>query len=119
MNAYLHHRQAIADMLDPRRYRIEHVDSEVQAGHWHVIGDERAVILFEEKTYPTGARDIHGICAAGELGAIVELIRKAEQWALDNGCIGAEISSREGWSKVMVNEGYCVHQVTIRKDLGN
>ena len=115
LTAYLHHRDAFAELLDPRRYTIDWLDRQVAKGAFKVWGNDGAAIVTEIKHYPTGAMDIHGMCAAGALWAIRELVADAEAWAKANGCIGAEIASRPAWARVL--EGYAVHQVTIRKDL--
>jgi hypothetical protein len=115
--AYLRHRDEIAGLLDPRMYTIAWLDREITLGRAMVMGSDSAVIVFELKHYPTGATDIHGLVAAGELAAIKGLIEQAENFGRDQGCIGAQISSREGWAKVLKAEGYAVHQVTIRKEL--
>lgn len=115
--AYLRHRDEIAELLDPRLYTIEWLDREITRGRAYVMGSDTAVIVFEFKHYPTGAMDIHGLVAAGELTAIKGLIEQAENFARDHGCIGAQISSREGWAKALEPAGYRLYQVTIRKEL--
>ncbi len=76
-----------------------------------------AAMLTELRRYPTGAVEIHGLVAAGDLDSIRdELIPKAENWAKRAGCIAAVIESRPGWAKAMKSAGYAVHQVAIRKE---
>lgn len=115
--AYLRHRDEIAALLDPRLYSIEWLDREVATNSVGVMGDERGVIVFEIKHYPTGAMDVHGLVAAGELEAILGLIEQCENWARDHGCIGALIASRPGWARVLKSRGYEPHQVSVRKEL--
>lgn len=115
--AYLRHREEIAGLLDPRLYTIDWLDREIVMGGALVLGNDEAVIVFEFKHYPTGASDVHGLVAAGELEAIKALIEQGEAMARDHGCVGAIISSRMGWAKVLEPQGYHIHQVTIRKDL--
>lgn len=115
--AYQDHRAEIAALLDPRCYTIEWLDCEILNGAIRVMGDDRAVIAFEVKNYPTGALELHGMVAAGELPAILGLIEQAEEWARAQGIAFASIASRPGWARVLAGRGYAVDQVTIKKDL--
>ena len=115
MDPYLRHRSALASVLDPQLYTIEWLDVETWSGRLKQWGNDDAIILVEVKRYPTGAREIHGMIAAGDLGAIKALIVEAEDWARTQGIEFASISSREGWGRVLPD--YSPHQVTIRKAL--
>lgn len=115
--SYQRHRAEIAELLDSRCYSIEWLDCEVLNGRIRLIGDDRAVIAFEVKQYPAGARELHGMVAAGDLAAILELIGQAEQWARGQGIAFASIASRPGWAKLLKGRGYEPHQVEIRKEL--
>lgn len=118
MNAYLRFRDQFASVLDPQRYTLEWLDAQVQYGGYIVIGDEDACVLCELKSYPTGAMDIHGVLAAGDLETIVEkLIPEALDYGRNLGCIGGLIESREGWVKVLKESGWTIHQTTLRKVL--
>jgi hypothetical protein len=115
IEAYQRHRDEIASILDTAFYTIEWVDKQIADGVFKVFGSDKAVILTEIRTYPTGVKTIHGLVAAGALDAIKQLIAFAEQYGRDNGCIVAEIESREGWLKTL--PGYELYQVAIRKVL--
>lgn len=115
--AYLRHRDDIAGLLDPRLYSIEWLDREIATNSVGCLGNDGGVIVFEIKHYPTGAMDVHGLVAAGELEAILGLIEQAENWARDMGCIGALIASRPGWARVLKSRGYEPHQMSVRKVL--
>ena len=115
MDPYLRHRSALASVLDPLLYNVEWLDCQVWSGRLKQWGNDDAIILVEVKRYPTGAREIHGMIAAGDLGAIKALIVEAEDWARTQGIQFASISSREGWGRVLPD--YSPHQVTIRKAL--
>lgn len=110
-------RQAFAELLDPRFYNIEWIDQGVAGGKITAFGNEHACILVEIKTYPTGAKEVHGLCAAGDLATILELIGDAEEWGRAQGCIIASIASREAWSRVLKGRGYQPFQVEVRKEL--
>jgi len=115
---YLRFRDQFQEVMDPERYPVDWLDRQVLDGTFGVIVGDKAAIVFTIEEYPTGAKDIHGQLAAGDLKEIVGvLIPRAEQHARDLGCIGAMISSRPGWAKALASSGYRGHQVTVRKAL--
>lgn len=115
---YLRFRSQFEQVMDPARYTIEWLDSQILSGAFVLIVGDRAAIVFGIEEYPTGARDIHGQIAAGDLEEIVSnLIPRAEELGRAGGCIGAMISSRPGWARALKDSGYEVHQVTVRKAL--
>lgn len=114
---YLEHRAEFEELLDPERYTIRWLDGEVWSGRIMCWSNRKAAILAKLNTYPTGAFDIHGMAAAGELDAIKELIGEAEEWARGAGALAAEIASREGWERALKSEGYQLHQTVLRKEL--
>ena len=113
---YLRFRDAFAAVLDPRLYTIEWLDDQVVTGRATVWIGRDAATITQIKHYPTGARDIEGLIAAGDLGEIVgELIPAAEAYARKIGCVGAIIQSREGWGRVLKPRGYAPYQIALRK----
>jgi hypothetical protein len=114
---YFDRREAFAALLDPKRYDIAWLDGEVWSGRIMCWANEAAAILAKTITYPTGAWDIHGMAAAGDLAAIKELIGKAEDWARGAGALAAEIASRPGWERALKADGYEPHQQVLRKEL--
>lgn len=110
-------RDQLEQLLDPRCYTIEWLDRQIMTGAAQVLSDGRGIIVFQVKDYPAGAREVHGLCAAGDLPAIIELIEQAEEWGRSVGCTFASIASREGWVRVLSDKGYRVHQVELRKEL--
>jgi hypothetical protein len=116
---YLRFRPAFEGVMDSRLYTIDWLDRQVLSGAYCLFATPRAAILAEIKTYPTGAREVHGVVAAGDLQEIEErLIPEAEAWGRSLGCIAAQIDSRDGWARVMKKHGYRPHQTVIRKELG-
>lgn len=115
MDAYRRFRDAFA-ALAPDLYPARYIDEQVSRGFWRCWGNDRAAILAEIKVYPSGLKEVHGVAAAGCLGAIVELIPLAEQWGREAGCVRAVIESRPGWERALP-EGWEVHQVAMRKEL--
>ena len=118
MNTYADFRPHFAKALDPRLYTIEHLDGLVLSGRAQVWFGERAAIVTEVREYPTGARVVHGLVAAGELEEIVgTLIPRAEAWGRSLGCLLAVNESRPGWVRKLEGAGYRLHQTALRKDL--
>ena len=114
---YERFRQDFYGLLDPRFYTPEWLDAQVWCGTFRVFGNDDACILVSLKTYPTGAYELHGEAAAGDLGAITDLIRRAEDWGRSIGCVSASIASREGWARHLAKDGWQTHQVVLRKEL--
>lgn len=115
--AYLKFRGEIEQIVDPALYPMEWVDAQIWSGHFRVFFTDNAIIAVELKPYPSGALELHGMFAAGELSEILDLIENAEAWGRSMGCAFATISSRPGWAKVLNSRGYEVNQVNIRKVL--
>lgn len=116
-DAYLSHRAAFLGMMDQNLYPADWLDAQVWSGAFRVFGDDRACILVSLKRYPSGVYEIHGEAAAGDLSEIKRLIESAVEWGRSVGCKLASIASREGWAKILANDGWHVHQTTIRKEL--
>jgi hypothetical protein len=117
LEAYWRHRDEIIGLTDPRFYPIDWIDAQVWAGRIRLLHDDKALIAFEIKDYPGGAREINGMFAAGDLQAIMGLIDQAEDFARSIGCHVATIESRTGWAKALKGRGYRPHQLRIQKEL--
>lgn len=118
IEAYLRFRDQLAAALDPRFYPIEWLDERMLAGEAAAVAHEDGCVVVEIRTYPGGAREIHGLVAAGNLGTIVNTVIPAvEAMGRDENCLTACCESREGWSRMLKASGYRVHQVTLRKEL--
>jgi hypothetical protein len=116
--AYQKWRPDFAGVMDPARYSIGWLDGLIMSGQAWFWGSDKAGIVAELRHYPTGAVDIHGLVAAGDIGEIADvLIPQAEAWAKSIGCIGAVIESRPAWVKLLSGSGYEPHQTSVRKDL--
>lgn len=114
---YCAFRPAFAQVMDERYHTLDWLDEQVLSGKVQFWRSENAALLTEFKTYPTGAKDIHVVIAAGDKSEIIELAPLAEQYGRDNGCIGATVESRIGWAKALKPYGYTPHQLTVRKEL--
>ncbi len=115
---YVDWRDAFAGVMNPAYYSIDWLDARLLAGEVRLWGNDRAAIIAEIKTYPTGAKDVCGVVAAGNLQEIiVNLIPQAEEWGRSERCIGAMIISRPEWGTALASHGYAPHQFTIYKEL--
>ena len=115
--AYTRHREAIRSLLDERFYPLAWLDSQVLSGAIRTMSNETSIIGFEVRTYPGGARELHGMFAAGDMAGVKFLVGEAEKFGREQGCNIATIESREGWAKVF--PGYRAHQLRIMKELGD
>lgn len=116
--AYQRHHHEVRALLDERFYPIAWVDQRVWMGAIRLIADDRAIIGFEIKQYPGGARELHGMFACGAIESILALIDQAVAFARDLKCDVASIESRSGWAKVLKSRGFAPHQLRIVKELG-
>ena len=114
--AYQGFRDAFSEVMDPRFYNIEWLDRKVWNCEFRFWSNGSAAIVAKIKIYPAGGKAVHGMIAAGDLQGIKALIPLAEEWGRDNGCVTAEIASREGWARVL--DGYEPSQILIVKELG-
>lgn len=115
--AYLGFREAFCEVIDPRLYTIDWLDSQLLTGQAVFWSTENAAVIAEQRTYPTGNRDMHILIATGDIDTLIsKLLVQVEEWARGLGCIGVIIESREGWAKALKPSGYHVHQVAVRKD---
>lgn len=115
---FLRFRSQFLEVIDPRFYDIDWLERQILNGAAKLLISDDAAIIYEIRTYPTGAREVHGLLAAGNMESIVqELIPEAEQIGRDLGCITACIESREGWARALKPFGYEVYQVSIKKEL--
>lgn len=113
---YLRWRDDFAALLDLRFYTVEWLDGEVWSGRIRLFTGKKSAILVMLKAYPTGAFELHGMAAAGELNDLLSsTIPQSEKWAKELGAICAVIDSRPGWGKVMKSHGYDLYQTAIRK----
>jgi len=118
VNAYVRWRGEFEAILDPRLYRIEWVDGLLANGRAQLFASPNAAVVTELKTYPTGAIEVHGLLAAGDITEIRDIIRpQLEAFGRENGAIGVLVESREGWSRLLRGHGYEPYQTSVRKEL--
>ena len=115
---YLAFRDALEGVIDPRYYTIGWLDWKIISGKYKFWRGDRSGIITEIREYPTGAKDIHCIIAAGDMNEIIhDLAPQAEAYGREQGCIASIVESREGWARALAPSGYVIHQVAIRKGL--
>lgn len=115
---YLAFRDRFIEVMDQRYHTIEWLDGQVLSGEFKFLRSDDAALIVELRDYPTGAKDVHVLIAAGDAEQIVEELRPtAEQWGRDQGCIAAIVESRPGWAKYLKPHGYDPHQLAVRKEL--
>lgn len=111
-------RAEFAAAMDGRLFTIGYLDSLIASMKAQVWCSDNAAIVTEIKKYPSGAKAIQGLIAAGDLEEIVGvLIPRAEEWGRHAGCQFAIIESRPGWARELKKHGYSTHQVAIAKEL--
>lgn len=114
---YCEFRSAFREVMDERYHTLAWLDDQVLSGKVQFWRSPNAAMLTEVKSYPTGAKDIHVVIAAGDMKEIIALAPDAEQYGREHGCIGATVESRLGWAKALKPYGYATHQLTVRKEL--
>jgi hypothetical protein len=114
---YADWRLEFAKALDPRFHTLEWLDLQFNLNKFGFWCNDKAAIMAEIKTYPTGAREVHGMVAAGDLDGIVELIPLAEEWGFKQGAIIASVNSHPAWQRLLQGSGYHVTRVMLEKDL--
>lgn len=115
---YCRFRPEFLKVMDERYHTIDWLDQQVVSGEFRFWHSDNAASITEMRTYPTGAKDIHCIIAAGELPEITRVLAPAaEQWGREQGCVRALIESRPAWARALKPLGYETHQVIVRKEL--
>lgn len=116
--AYVRWRPQFAEILDPQYHPLEWLDGEFWAGRAEILFCTDAAALVEIRTYPTGAKEGHGLLCCGELSSIVnELLPRWEDQLRSIGALSATIDSRHGWARALKPLGYAPYQVAVRKEL--
>lgn len=116
--AYCFWRDAFGEVMDERYYTLDWLDLQVLNGELQFWATPGGAIIAELKEYPTGAKDVHGLVAAGDLSEIIEvLIPQALKWGREQGCIAGLIESKTAWVKLLKPHGWEAHQTIVRKEL--
>ena len=112
-------RPAFEQALDPRLYPVSYLDHLLYIGQAHLWATDHAALVTEFKHFPSGAKAIAVVIAAGDKDDIVNELRpQAEAWGTTQGCTFALVESREGWGRALKPHGYATHQVALMKELG-
>lgn len=115
--SYSDWRERFLEAVDQSLYPAAWLDQRVADGSAGLLESESAACLLEINTFPSGAREVHCLVAAGEVGAIRALAPEAERIGRELGCVRASIASSPAWARIMKSDGYAPHQLLIVKDL--
>ena len=115
---YQRWRPAFAAAMDTRLHTPEWLDARILAGSAQFWRSEHAAAVTEIRNYPTGAYDVHGLVAAGDIGEVRDrIVPQVEAWGRAIGAIGIVVESRPGWARALRPAGFEPHQLAVRKDL--
>ncbi len=116
--AYQVWRPAFEEALDARYYPITWLDYVVMEGRASLIATNDAAVIVEVRYFPTGAKDLHVICGAGDLDELRgEILRLMLKMASDNGCLAVAVESREGWARALRDKGFSIYKTILRREL--
>jgi hypothetical protein len=111
-------RTAFAEAMDPRLHPPEWLDARILAGSAQFWRSDKAAAVTEVRSYPTGAYDVHGLVAAGDVREVRDaILPEVERWGRAIGALGIVIESRPGWGRALRPAGFETHQLAIRKEL--
>ena len=115
---YLTWRTAFAAAMDPRLHTPEWLDARILAGSAQFWRSDRAAAITEIRAYPTGAYDVHGLVAAGDVAEVRDrIVPQVETWARAIGALGIVVESRPGWARALRSAGFEPHQLAVRREL--
>lgn len=115
---YCGFRAQFGEVMDERYHTLDWLDQQVLQGKVQFWRSDNAGCITEIRDYPTGATDLHALIGAGDLGEIIgEIFPRAEAWGKEQGCVAAQVESREGWARALKPSGYEIHQQIVRKEL--
>lgn len=113
---YLSWRPAFAAAMDRRLHTLEWLDARILAGSALFWCCEGAAAVTEIRTYPTGAHEVHGLVAAGDVIEVRDrIVPQVEAWGRAIGALGLVIESRPGWARLLRSAGFEPHQLAVRK----
>lgn len=115
--SYADWRQKLYGALDSRFYTIHWLDWIVMTGQGKVFLNETSCGIAEIRSYPSTAKEVHVIVAAGDIEGILALRPEFEAWGRECGAITAAVDSREAWGELMAPLGYNTYQICLKKDL--
>lgn len=118
MEAYWHWRPLLINALDTRYYNGEWLDAQVMSGRAVFLHDDHSAVVAKVRFYPTGARDIVVVCAAGDARRMRDTwIPVLEQVGRNNGCLDVAIESRQAWTRLLKALGFVKYTFCVRKAL--
>lgn len=115
--SYPEWRGRLIEAIDEELYPARFLDWLLDSGQARFWASDRAAIVAEMRSYPSGVLEVHGTVAAGELDAIKALIPLAEDWGRSLGATRASIASSPAWARLMKGAGYLPEQLVIARNL--
>jgi hypothetical protein len=114
---YAEWRDRLIEALDPRYYGPEWLDNMV-AGAARLFIGLRSCAAAELIQFPTGAIDVHVICAAGDpIDARDMIVPQLETWGRMAGALSIIVTSRPAWARILRPSGFEVYKTTVMKEL--
>lgn len=114
--SYAEWRERLTDGINTDFYPIAYVEDRLANGDAWFAATDAAAVVFEIKTFPSGLRVLHFLVGAGDLTELVSRIRpQLEAWGKAQGCKGALMESRDGWTRALRPHGYEAFQTSLYK----
>ena len=107
----------IAPILDERFWPEWWVKEQIESGAIGIVSNDRAIVGVERREYPGGAVELHGMFAAGDMSACLEIWDEVCAVASVQGWDVAAIESRTGWRKAFEKRGFALDRVRLVKEL--
>jgi len=115
---YRRWRLQLGQALDPRYHNQEWLDWMVMGGRAMCFSTGDCAVVAELRYYPSGAKDVFVICAAGDPIATRDVLApRLEQWAKAEGCLAIMAESREAWIRLLSGVGWKLYKTAMRKDM--
>ncbi len=111
-------RERLIEALDPRYHNAAWLDDLVWSGRGRVFIGLRSCAIAETVDYPTGAKDVHVVCAAGDaFDARDMIVPQLVAWANDVGALSIRVTSRPAWIRILEPFDFYTYKVDLRKEL--
>lgn len=111
-------RERLCEALDGRYYDQNWLDYVVMSGRAVMVANDTSACVYELRYYPTGARDLQVVCAAGNAVDLkANILPSLIKSAYDQGCIAIVVESREAWVRLLGDQGFETYKIAVRKGL--
>ena len=106
----------LVEALEGSFFTIEDVARALADNRAQLWPGKNAVIVTEIQTYPN-ERVIQVWLAGGDMQEIMQMAAGLESWARLNGCSSVLVEGRQGWARVLKEQGYEPYSYTAVKRL--